>query len=178
VRNHHMAAVMGTFAIAQNARIAVQQCGNNHIARKKRRGRLGRHSLAACFKENNMPVLAMPIFNRDFDESDIPEDHRLQDDEKLFRTGVPAKRAIYHPLLNISLDKSADFKSRRAEAAWVNALLERVGLKSERMTVKEYREQLESLEADVIEKFERWDKEFSAFRAGNNSNSPTPTPQS
>jgi len=162
IRNHHIATMIEDFATTQNARIVVQQCGNVHVAGDKSLDFSASYSLSACFRVQNTPIIAMPIFSsRGLNENNIPVDHGLEDEEKLFRTDLPEKQAIYDPYMDTPIvGQPAEFENRAAEATWVNALLERVGLKNECMSVDEYHENHKSLADDTRAQFSSWERQF------------------
>ncbi len=158
-RNQHMSRLNVGFAKAHKARFAVQHSGNAHIVGCEGIYPAG-YSLSAYFKAHGLPVVAMPIFSRLFNETHIPVDHGLHENELLFRTGVPEKRAVYDPITDKSVvNEPADFECRAAEAFYANAVLSSMGDKRDRMSVEDYRTGKVSLENVVVEKFRAWNQE-------------------
>ncbi len=156
-RNHHITPAITDFALKHNARIAIQQCGDDHVIGNEHRNHKAKNSIAAYLKRQNTPILAMPILCKLFNESSIPADHGLTKEEQLFRIDLPQKEAVYNPLTDEPVPNyPADFECHAAEAVYINALLERTELKNERMSVKGYWAQKQALQNDMIEKFQAW----------------------
>ncbi len=179
-RNHNMGRMMMDFAGAHNASIAVQQCGNNHIAGNNKSGRSACDSLSAYFKARGLPILAMPIFRKGESEEQLPVDHGLQENEKLFRTGVPGREAAYHPSTDkATSSKPVDFDNRAAEALYMNETLRSLGLENECVSAEEHWTNKKTLIDEVMEQLKALDKELFPTlwsRAKNRMNFTLPSP--
>jgi len=156
-RNDHNVTLIKECAVLHEARIAVLQCGNDHVVGNQIASAYGIYpaaeSLSAFCTAKKVAVLAMPIFSKEFNENHIPVDHGLSPHEKLFRTGIPEYLPIFDPEIDMQV-------KHELQAAYMNTLLQRIGLEGESMSVEEYWQQMVRIETAMMKQFERWEEEF------------------
>jgi hypothetical protein len=134
-RNHHMVEKTLEFVQDIQPRILVLMCGTAHVAGNRTTRDPAYHSLAALFKEQGLPVLAMPVVTRG--RRKLPANHGLAPEELFLVRGLPNIDAFYDPTENAPVPSHpAILQSRRAEATYVNGLLRRGGLEGDRLTAK------------------------------------------
>jgi hypothetical protein len=131
VRNRHMAETGIGYAQDIGANILLQQCGVSHVIGDPHYGYQARHSLSAQFKAAGAAVIAMPVLGGIFTKASIPRDHGLYKNERLILGNLPAIRAIYDFPGQPLPGEPAELQNHREEAAYVNAVLKRLGFESE-----------------------------------------------
>lgn len=133
LRNIFMANNLEAFAQKQKARIALQFCGQGHIAGNQKWSFVT--SLSSCFEQMNVPFQAVFL---NADEMHYCAE-RLDDNHKVLSTNVPTYVTHYNPVLgrldyNNRKDRHhmrhyrPDFKSREEEEEFINEKLENMGL--------------------------------------------------
>jgi hypothetical protein len=164
-RNRFMFDRTVTFADEMKARIVFLRCGSAHVLGGQRPDgtvSAAADSLAGLAKKAGIPVLAVPILSGFLQRKQLPPDHGLNADELLPVESLPEVLASYSPDTGKALKyvfNDAALSSRTQEAAYLNGLLERLGLKDDALTIADYRRGIATYSADLKSLFETMRKE-------------------
>lgn len=155
IRNHHMATKIAGYAQQASPRIIFQRCGRGHVAGSAAGEDCpGAESLGHMLKEKDIPVLGLFPEAVEFGAACLPPDHGLAGDELLVIQGLAEREAMYGgPAGILPPLYPVDFRCRIQEAEYLNALLAATGLDRATLTVPQYNQRKEQLDAEVTGKF-------------------------
>jgi len=163
VRNHHMAAKIAEYARKNQPRIIFHRCGNGHVSGDKADDCIGAETITTGLKNRGIPVFCLLKLTAAFTAAHIPPDHGITNEEVLVIKDLPQKQATYETYIRNPVRLyDVDFRCQAQEAEYLNAVMKKIGLGNDCLSVDDYKELREKLITKMEKKFAKWQAEYCA----------------